>query len=120
MALRAARLFAVAIRTCLVNWRAILRPAIALSAVTFTVTAGFGQPPQSAQPSPAQTTPVTTTGPAATAAPRANQPSPQQEPAPIVVRVNEVIVPVTVTDDKTGRLVSNLDQQDFQIFDQGK
>lgn len=40
-------------------------------------------------------------------------------PQPIRVSVNEVIVPVTVTDDK-GRFVSNLDQQDFQIFDQGK
>jgi Ca-activated chloride channel homolog len=38
---------------------------------------------------------------------------------PIRVSVNEVIVPVTVTDEK-GRFVSNLDQQDFQIFDQGK
>src|SRR5579872_3163802 len=42
-----------------------------------------------------------------------------QEAAPIRVSVNEVIVPVTVTDQK-GRFVSNLDQQDFQIFDQGK
>ncbi|MGH9558733.1 MAG: VWA domain-containing protein [Bryobacteraceae bacterium] len=38
---------------------------------------------------------------------------------PIKVQVNEVIVPVTVTDDK-GRFISNLDQKDFQIFDQGK
>jgi len=38
---------------------------------------------------------------------------------PIRVQVNEVIVPVTVTDEK-GRFVSNLDQKDFQIFDQGK
>ena len=38
---------------------------------------------------------------------------------PIKVNVNEVVVPVTVTDDK-GRFVSNLDQKDFQIFDQGK
>ena len=37
----------------------------------------------------------------------------------IRVDVGEVIVPVTVTDDK-GRFVSNLDQKDFQIFDQGK
>ena len=37
----------------------------------------------------------------------------------IKVDVNEVIVPVTVTDEK-GRFVSNLDQTDFQIFDQGK
>jgi Ca-activated chloride channel homolog len=39
--------------------------------------------------------------------------------APIRVAVNEVIVPVTVTDDK-GRFVSNLDKKDFKIFDEGK
>ena len=33
--------------------------------------------------------------------------------------VNEVIVPVTVTDDK-GRFVSDLTQSDFHIFDEGK
>jgi VWFA-related protein len=33
--------------------------------------------------------------------------------------VNEVIVPVTVTDEK-GRFVSDLDQKDFRIFDEGK
>jgi len=38
---------------------------------------------------------------------------------PIQVQVNEVIVPVTVTDDK-GRFVSDLDQKDFAIFDEGK
>jgi Ca-activated chloride channel family protein len=38
---------------------------------------------------------------------------------PIRVQVNEVVVPVTVTDDK-GRFVSNLEQKDFQILDQGK
>jgi VWFA-related protein len=37
----------------------------------------------------------------------------------IKVQVNEVIVPVTVTDEK-GRFVSDLDQKDFQILDQGK
>jgi VWFA-related protein len=37
----------------------------------------------------------------------------------IRVQVNEVIVPVTVTDDK-GRFVSDLDQKDFKIFDEGK
>jgi Ca-activated chloride channel family protein len=45
-----------------------------------------------------------------------------QQPAaapPIRVQVNEVVVPVTVTDDK-GRFVSNLEQKDFQILDQGK
>ena len=38
---------------------------------------------------------------------------------PIKVQVNEVIVPVTVTDDK-GRFVSNLDAKDFRVFDEGK
>ncbi len=33
--------------------------------------------------------------------------------------VNEVIVPVTVTDEK-GRFVSNLEQRDFSVYDQGK
>lgn len=42
-----------------------------------------------------------------------------QEPAPIRVQVNEVIVPVTVTDDQ-GRFVSNLDKGDFRIFEDGK
>ena len=41
------------------------------------------------------------------------------EGPPIRVQVNEVIVPVTVTDDK-GRFVSNLDQSDFKIFDESK
>jgi|CZKS01.1.fsa_nt_gi VWFA-related protein len=44
---------------------------------------------------------------------------PPQEPPPIKVQVNEVIVPITVTDDK-GRFVSDLDQKDFQIMDEGK
>jgi VWFA-related protein len=35
------------------------------------------------------------------------------------IQVNEVIVPVTVTDGK-GRFVSNLDAKDFRVFDQGK
>ena len=38
---------------------------------------------------------------------------------PIRVQVNEVIVPVTVTDDK-GRFVSDLDLSDFRILDEGK
>ena len=47
----------------------------------------------------------------------AQQPQPPQ--APIRVQVNEVVVPVTVTDEK-GRFVSDLEQKDFQLFDQGK
>jgi Ca-activated chloride channel family protein len=40
-------------------------------------------------------------------------------PPPIQVQVNEVIVPITVTDEK-GRFVSDLEQKDFTIFDEGK
>ncbi|MBI4873320.1 MAG: VWA domain-containing protein [Acidobacteria bacterium] len=43
----------------------------------------------------------------------------QSEQRPIRVEVNEVIVPVTVTDDR-GRFVSNLEQKDFKIFDEGR
>jgi len=39
--------------------------------------------------------------------------------SPIRVSVNEVIVPVTVTDEK-GRFVSNLAKSDFRIFDENK
>jgi VWFA-related protein len=38
---------------------------------------------------------------------------------PIQVQVNEVIVPVTVTDE-AGRFVTNLAQKDFRILDQGR
>lgn len=43
----------------------------------------------------------------------------QQPQAPIRVQVNEVVVPVTVTDEK-GRFVSDLEQSDFKLLDQGK
>jgi VWFA-related protein len=47
---------------------------------------------------------------------------PQQQEQPnarIQVQVNEVIVPVTVTDQK-GRFVSNLEAKDFRVLDEGK
>lgn len=43
----------------------------------------------------------------------------QQMPGPIKVQVDEVIVPVTVTDEK-GRFVTDLDVNDFKIFEDGK
>src|SRR6266852_8671 len=45
--------------------------------------------------------------------------APQPPGPPIRVQVNEVIVPVTVTDDR-GRFVSNLDKEDFRIQDEGR
>ena len=38
---------------------------------------------------------------------------------PIKIQVNEVIIPVTVTDEK-GRFVSDLDKADFKVYDEGK
>lgn len=56
-----------------------------------------------------------------TAMPLATAQSPQSQPAdkPIQVQATEVIVPVTVTDEK-GRFVSNMTKSDFHIFDEGK
>jgi VWFA-related protein len=43
-----------------------------------------------------------------------------QQPQPAInVQVNEVVVPVTVTNEQ-GKFVSDLEQSDFKIFDQGK
>jgi Ca-activated chloride channel homolog len=58
----------------------------------------FGQTPKNAPPPPTQET--------------------GQADKPIRVQVQEVIVPVTVTDNK-GKFVSDLDQGDFQVFDEG-
>ena len=51
-------------------------------------------------------------------APPPKPPAPPAQPS-IQVQVNEVIVPVTVTDDK-GRFVSDLDQKDFRVMDEGR
>jgi Ca-activated chloride channel family protein len=45
--------------------------------------------------------------------------SPQPDQQPIRVQVNEVVVPVTVTDEK-GAFVSNLEPGDFLILDEGR
>ena len=45
-------------------------------------------------------------------------PAEETQPFPIRVEVNEVIVPVTVT-DQDGRFVTNLGEDDFKIYDQG-
>jgi VWFA-related protein len=85
------------------------------------------QPPAAGQSAP----PATAQGAASNppAAPGAVQKSAaqQQTPPSAPVRpqtayntsVSEVLVPVTVTDDK-GKFVTNLDQRDFQLFDNGK
>jgi VWFA-related protein len=59
----------------------------------------------------AQTPPAPPAQPPAAPAPK--------DAEPIRVQVQEVIVPVTVTDDR-GRFVSDLDQKNFEILDEGK
>jgi VWFA-related protein len=51
--------------------------------------------------------------------PAQDQTAPQTPDTTFRSGVNEVIVPVTVTDDK-GHFVSNLEQKDFQIFEENK
>ena len=53
----------------------------------------------------------------ASAQPPAPTPTPSQDA--FKAAVSEVIVPVTVTDDK-GRFVTNLKKEDFKLFDEGK
>src|SRR5258708_40197850 len=54
------------------------------------------------------------------AVPQSKPPAQQDDPAArISVSVNEVIVPVTVTDNK-GKFLSNLEAKDFRVLDEGK
>jgi Ca-activated chloride channel homolog len=75
------------------------------------------EPQAPAQASQAAAQPSQTPAQASQTPAQASQ-TPGQDPQ-IHVQVNDVIVPVTVTDSK-GRFVSNLDKEDFQIFDQGQ
>jgi Ca-activated chloride channel family protein len=74
----------------------VKRVGICLIALTLC---GLAQ--QQPAPAPASSEPVEASGPS------------------IKVAVEEVIVPVTVTDDH-GRFVSNLERKDFEIIDQGR
>ncbi len=75
---------------------------------------------QSAEQKPAAQAAAETPKPAASAEvkPATSAATPESQ-RPIQIQVNEVIVPVTVTDEK-GRFVSDLDVNDFRIFDEGK
>jgi Ca-activated chloride channel family protein len=73
-------------------------------------------PDPSKTPGTSQTTvSVGPTDPAKSTAPASDS----KKDSSIRVTVNEVIVPVTVTDEK-GRFVSDLDQKDFQVFEENK
>jgi len=69
--------------------------------------------------SAAQQTPPAKQPPPPSAQPPAAGPQPEGGIPNIRVQVDEVIVPVTVTDDK-GRFVSNLEARDFRILDEGR
>ena len=86
------------------------------SIVFLAVAAGLTAPPAPAQQGTAAK-PET----AKVVKPPAQQAEPPKEGENnnIKVQVNEVVVPVTVTDDR-GRFVSNLDEKDFKILDEGK
>lgn len=73
--------------------------------------------PQSQPPAPQPKQPA----PPAQSQPRpAQQPSqPEQPEARFSSGVNEVIVPVTVTDDR-GKFLSNLEAKDFRVLDEGR
>ncbi|MBV9762651.1 MAG: VWA domain-containing protein [Acidobacteriaceae bacterium] len=78
-----------------------------------------GSNPSNASPAKegaADSSSATVSVPASAPAPGADE---KKDENSIRVQVNEVIVPVTVTDDK-GRFVSDLDQKDFHIFEENK
>jgi VWFA-related protein len=83
-------------------------------AQTQTPAAGANANPAAAQ-APAQGAPQSPAG----AAQKQPAAAPARPQAAFNTSVSEVIVPVTVTDDK-GKFVTNLDQRDFQLFDNGK
>ena len=85
------------------------------------------QQASSAAPMPSSKPPVSVPGKSSTSttiaalpgAPAANVPASTTDTGSIHVSVNEVIVPVTVTDDR-GRFVSDLDKKDFHVFEENK
>ncbi len=98
--------------------------AVALAVAALLLPPCRAQDPKPAAP-PTQQPPNTSSGQTTVAPP---PPAPAGDKAlkntggdnpPIRVTVNEVIVPVTVTDEK-GRFVSDLEQKDFQVMEENK
>src|SRR3569833_2124157 len=98
------------------------KPGIAVAVLGFSlvhlVPAQENTPAPSAPPK-AASAPATSSSSSSEAtgvvAPPPDQPK-SDDASSIKVSVNEVIVPVTVTDDK-GRFVSDLDKKDFTVFE---
>ncbi len=77
-------------------------------------------PPAAGQNPPAAPGAASSPAAAPPSAPQQTPPAaPARPPGAYNTSVSEVLVPVTVTDDK-GKFVTNLDQRDFQLFDNGK
>jgi VWFA-related protein len=95
---------------------------VVLSAVC--VAAAWGQTAEPAKPAstsaePAKTASQPSSSQSTTAATATPDQKHEPEPVPIRVEVNEVIVPVTVTDSK-GRFVNDLEEKDFHVIEDGK
>ncbi|HTU48114.1 MAG TPA: VWA domain-containing protein [Bryobacteraceae bacterium] len=73
----------------------------------------------SSPPGSSQATITVPAAPPMVAAPGDTAANDKKDNNAIRVQVNEVIVPVTVTDEK-GRFVSDLDEKDFHIFEENK
>ncbi|HEX4749392.1 MAG TPA: VWA domain-containing protein [Bryobacteraceae bacterium] len=90
--------------------------------LTFPASAQQPTSPSSSSSSSSGTAPTQTAKPQGSSEATVSVPATpdtKQDPNSIKVSVNEVIVPVTVTDDK-GRFVSDLDEKDFHIYEENK
>lgn len=96
---------------------ALIPPRLAGLTVCLCMSVLLAQTPPSSAPGPAATAPASPVAPSK--ASEGDTASKASTSPPIRVNVNEVIVPVTVTDDK-GRFVSDLDQKDFQVYEDNK
>lgn len=94
-------------------------PALCSLALSQQPAQSQASPPPQSQSLQSQTPPNPAPANAAQSNPSGQSDANADLGAPIRVDVSEVIVPVTVTDDK-GRFVANLEKKDFEIFDQGK
>ena len=98
------------------QFRTLIAGLSVLGASVFLLAQQAAPPPTASTPAKAGTSQTTVEVPAA------SEPAPdlpKDASSSIKVSVNEVIVPVTVTDEK-GRFVSDLNKNDFQIFEENK
>ncbi|HLH02329.1 MAG TPA: VWA domain-containing protein [Bryobacteraceae bacterium] len=94
------------------------KPGMALAVLGFSLVSSLSAQQQNTPASASSSSSSSSSETSTTVAPAAAD-KPKPDDASIKVSVNEVIVPVTVTDDK-GRFVSDLDKKDFTIFEDNK